>query len=223
MRAGNGPSVAQALEIQMKKKFLVIGGIATAVALAGGWALAQSGAHGHRGFGPQFMQGEGHGGMGPGMMQHMTRGLGSGMGPDTGPGMGPRRGPGMMRGAAGPMFAEPAQIETLKSELGITPTQEPAWTKYAKAAQDAATTMTTIHEGVDPDAISKMTPADRFAFASSMREQRQKQIETVKTAADELLTTLDDGQKANAHDILPGLASFGSGMRGAMAGPHHRH
>ena len=117
MRAGNGPSVAQALEIQMKKKFLVIGGIATAVALAGGRALAQSGPHGHRGFGPQFIRGEGHDGMGPGMMQHMTRGLGSVMGPDTGPGMGPRRGPGMMRGAAGPMFADPAQIETLKSEL----------------------------------------------------------------------------------------------------------
>ena len=49
----------------MKKKALVIGGIAAAIVLAGGWALAQSGPHGHRGFGPPFMQGEGPGGMGP--------------------------------------------------------------------------------------------------------------------------------------------------------------
>ena len=42
----------------------------------------------------------------------------------------------MMFGGAGPTFADPAQIETLKKELGITSAQEPAWTKYAKAVQD---------------------------------------------------------------------------------------
>ena len=73
----------------MKKKVWVIGGIATAVVLVGGFALAQSGPHGRHGFGPPFMQGEGPGGMGPGMMQHMGRGMGPGMGPGIG-------GPGMM-------------------------------------------------------------------------------------------------------------------------------
>ena len=43
----------------------------------------------------------------------------------------------------------------MKTELGITPAQETAWTKYAKAVQDAATTMKTTREGVDPDALSK--------------------------------------------------------------------
>ena len=65
MRTSNGPSVVQTLEIQMKKKVLVIGGIAAATLLVGGWALAQSTGHGPggmRGMGPGM-----HGQMGPGM------------------------------------------------------------------------------------------------------------------------------------------------------------
>ncbi|MFZ0457566.1 MAG: Spy/CpxP family protein refolding chaperone [Rhodoplanes sp.] len=200
----------------MKKSVLVIGGIATAVVLAGGWALAQSLPHGPGDFGPPFMRGEGAGGMGPGMMRHMGRMMG--------PGMHRGMGPGMMRGAPGLTFADPMQIETVKKELGITALQEPAWTKYTKAIQDAATAMKTTREGVDPDAVSKMTPQDRFAFITKMREQGQKQFETVQTAATELFASFDDGQKTKARDILPGLASFGPGpMRGAfMGGPWHR-
>lgn len=200
----------------MKKSVLVIGGIATAVVLAGGWALAQSLPHGPGDFGPPFMRGEGAGGMGPGMMRHMGRMMG--------PGMHRGMGPGMMRGAPSLTFADPMQIETVKKELGITAPQEPAWTKYTKAIQDAATAMKTTREGVDPDAVSKMTPQDRFALITKMREQGQKQFETVQTAANELFASLDDGQKTKARDILPGLASFGPGpMRGAfMGGPWHR-
>ena len=70
-----------------------------------------------------------------------------------------------------------------------------------------------------------MSPQDRFAFVTKMREQGQKQFETVKTAANELLATLDDAQKAKAQQTLPGLAAFGPGtMHGAgMGGPQHRH
>ena len=75
--------------------------------------------------------------MGPGMMQGMGHGMMKGMGP------------GMMHGRPGGL-ADPAQIETLKAELGITPAQEQAWSKYAKAVQDAAATMKTTRESVDP-------------------------------------------------------------------------
>jgi hypothetical protein len=69
-----------------------------------------------------------------------------------------------------------------------------------------------------------MNPANRFAFVTKMREQGQKQFETVKAAANELLTALDDKQKAEAADSLPGLAEFGPDMRGAgMGGAQHRH
>ena len=84
--------------------------------------------------------------------------------------------------------------------------------------------MKTTREGVDPQAVSKMNPADRFAFVTKVREQGQKQFESVKAAANELLAALDDTQKAEAADILPGLAEFGPDMmRGAgMGGPQHR-
>jgi LTXXQ motif family protein len=135
-----------------------------------------------------------------------------------------KMGPGMTHGQPGLTFADPAQIEKLKTELGITPAQETAWTKYAKAVQDAATTMKTTREGVDPDAVSKMTPQDRFAFVTKIREQAQKQFETVKTAANELLATLNDAQKAKAQTILPGLAFGPSTTHSAGAGgPPFRH
>jgi hypothetical protein len=78
MRTSNGPSVAQALEIQMKKKILVIGGIAAATLLVGGWALAQSADHGPRGMRGMGMGMQGQ--MGPGMRGQMGSGM-MGMGP----------------------------------------------------------------------------------------------------------------------------------------------
>ena len=139
----------------MKKKVLIVGAVATAAILAGGWALAQSG-------------GVGPGGMGPGMMQHMGQGMGPGMGKGMMGHMGGGMGPGMMHGGAGPTPFDPARLETLKTELGITAAQEPAWTKYAKAVQGAAATMKTTREGVNPDTVSKMTPQDRFAFVTKI-------------------------------------------------------
>jgi hypothetical protein len=90
MRTSNGPSVAQALEIQMKKKVLIFGGIAAATLLVGGWALAQS-----TDYGPGRMRGMGmgmHGQMGPGRNGQM----GPGMQGRMGPGMRGQMGSGMM-------------------------------------------------------------------------------------------------------------------------------
>ena len=129
----------------------------------------------------------------------------------------------MMHGAAGPTQFDPARLETLKTELGITAVQEPAWTSYAATVQDAAAAMKTTREGINPDTISKMSPQDRFAFATKIREQMQKQFAAVKTAAEDLLATLDDTQKAKARQTLPGLA-FGPDMRHAAGmGGLHQH
>jgi hypothetical protein len=181
----------------------------TAAAVAVGLFLAAGGANAAEGrgahAGPGFMRGEGPAEMGYGQMQHVGRGKTHG-------------GPGLTQ-------AGPAQIEALKSELGITPAQEPAWTNYVKTIQDAAATMKTTRDNVDRDAIGKISPQDRYAFVTKMREQRRKQFEAVKTTADQLVATLDDRQKAKAREILPGLASFGSDtMHGAaMSGPRHGH
>ena len=94
---------------------LAIGAITVAAVLAGGWALAQS-VGPPSGFGPPFMHGHGSDGMGPGMMKGMRHGMG--------PGMMKGMGPGMLHGGPGSAFADPAQIETLKGELGITAAQD---------------------------------------------------------------------------------------------------
>ena len=194
----------------MKTKTLVVGALAAATVFAGGWAVAQSVAPDS--FGPPFMRGKGHDGMGPGMMKAMRHGMMKGMGP------------GMMHGDSGQTSADPARIGALKAELAITAAQEPAWAKYADAVQDAAASMETARESVDPDVVSKMTPADRFAFVTKRREQRQTQFGAVKAAAEELLATLDATQKAKATDVLPGLALGPGQMRGAFAGDQqHRH
>ena len=202
----------------MKTKTLVISALAATTVLVGGWAVAQS--VGPGGFGPPSMHGKGHDGMGPGMMKGMGHGMGPGMMKGMGHGM-KGAGPGMMHGGSGLAFADPARIDALKAELAITAAQGPAWTRYAKALQDAAAKMTATREGIDRDAMSKMTPSDRFALVTKMREQGQSQFGSVKTAAEELLATLDASQKAKANDTLPGLA-FGPGpMRGAFAGDQH--
>ena len=87
----------------MKKKTLVIGGIAAATLFVGGWALAQSGEHG-----PAGMHGMGmgmHGQMGQGTQDQMGQGMRGQMGPgmrgQMGPGMRGQMSPGMMMGMMG--------------------------------------------------------------------------------------------------------------------------
>ena len=94
MRASNGFLRCTSLEMVMTKKALLIGSIAAAALLAGGWALAQSADHGLGGFGPGGMMGM-HGRMGPGMDGQTGRGMRGQMGPGM---MG--MGPGMMGGNA---------------------------------------------------------------------------------------------------------------------------
>ena len=153
----------------MKTKTLVIGVLAAATVFVGGWALAQSVAP--DGFGPPFMRGKSHDGTGPGMMKGMRHGMGPGLkGMEHGPGMMKDMRSGTMHGGSGHTFADPARLDALKADLAITAAQEPAWTKYAKAVQDTAASMETARESVDPDVVSKMTPADRFAFVTKRRE-----------------------------------------------------
>ncbi|HJZ43893.1 MAG TPA: hypothetical protein VJ233_09235, partial [Hyphomicrobiaceae bacterium] len=163
----------------MKRKSLVIGGIAVTAALAGGLALAQTvgPGSGADSMGPgMMMKGIGHGmghGMGPGMMM---KGMGHGMGPGMmmngmGHGMGHGMGPAMMQGGPASGFADPAGLDQLKAELAIKSAQEQAWNTYAKAVGDAAAAQKTTAEGVDRQAVGKMKPADRFAYVSKMREQ----------------------------------------------------
>jgi hypothetical protein len=168
------------------------------------------------------MQHQGQGNMGPGMMQHKGQmGPRMGMMQHQGGAMGPgMMGPGMQGSATQTPF-DRARLATLKTELNITAAQEAAWTKYTKAVEDAGTALSTTRADIDPNTVRNMTPADRFAFVSKIREQAQSRFTAMQTAANELLAVLDDTQKTKAGTLLPGLA-FGPG-RAASVDQQHQH
>jgi hypothetical protein len=215
--------------MSMKRKSLVIGGIAVTAALAGGLALAQTvgPGSGGEGMGPgMMMKGMGHGmghGMGPGMMMN---GMGHGMGPGMmmngmGHGMGHGMGPGMMQGGPASGFADPAGLDQLKTELGIKPAQEQAWNTYAKAVGDAAAAQKTTAEGVDRQALGKMKPADRFAYinqdAQNLRPVRSREGGRRRAAGPRRRA---EGRGQEIYRIADQLRhDAGAGM----GGPQHRH
>ena len=169
--------------------------IAAAVVAIGGVGLAVAQPAGP-GFGPPgFMHGPG----GPGMMH--------GMG---GPGVG------------GPGMADPAaHLAVLKTRLGIRPEQSAVWDAYAKAAQDDATRMRTLHDSVDVDALRAMSWQEHQAFMGRMHDQQAQSFKAVQAAATALLAALDDGQKT--HALMPALlhtrhGGMGGGMMGMMGG-----
>ena len=175
----------------MKKitKVIAIGAAVAALAGVGITAMAETSGHG---FGPGFMR------------EHMGSGMGHGM-----MGMGNGMGNGAQRGN----FGNPAEhLATLKTELNITAAQTTAWDTYAKAVQDAATQM----PKPDMDAMRKMSAQDRTNMMTSMQTAHKETFAKVKTAAEALLPTLDDAQKAKAQTVLPGLAEGGSGRMGKM-------
>jgi hypothetical protein len=113
-----------------------------------------------------------------------------------GPGMMQHMGPGMMRGGM------------MHGGFGLTqidPAQI-ATLKTALGITPAQQTAWTKYSNVLRDAATTMKSTS----------------EAAKTAADELLTALDEGQKAKAREILPSLASSSHGMMSGMAMGDHR-
>jgi len=194
----------------MRKTIRILAiGTAVAIGAIGGYAVAQT-APGP-GFGPPFA----HGRMSPGTMEPGT------MEPGTmGPGMGMRM-MGMQGGPGSVGFGDPAaRLDAIKAELGIRSEQATAWDGYANAVREAAGQMRAARQSVDMTAVHGMSPQDRQAFASGMRQRHEQSFAAFRTAAEALLPTLDEAQKAKAREVLPGLAAHGPGMmRHAMGLP----
>ena len=60
---------------------------------------------------------------------------------------------------------------------------------------------------MDPDAMHGTSPRDHSAFMTTRWAQHEQAFGKVKTAAEALLASLDDAQKAKARTTLPGLVS----------------
>lgn len=116
-----------------------------------------------------------------------------------------------MGGMMGARFADPATLDAVKTRLGITAAQEDDWNAYVKVVTETADSMRASRE-----AMWAASPQDRVAMMSGMHQQHLDSFTAVSKAADTLLGKLDDGQKAQARFLLPGLAGPGFGMHAGL-------
>ena len=228
----------------MKKKVLLIGGIAAATLLVGGWAMAQSAGHG-----PGGMRGMGmgmHGQMGPGMQGQM----GPGMRGQMGPGMRGQMGPGMMgMGTMGgnATMDERRDLHDLFSnhdKIKRTVTNLPDGIRTVTESDDPQVAVTIkkhvaemgkrVDEGRDPG-LPIESPALHSIFRDkdkikSTYEVTEKGIIVVQTSADANavkalqdhaaeVTDLAQRGMVAAHEAMMknGNGMMGRGMRGVMA------
>ncbi|HVR55982.1 MAG TPA: hypothetical protein VMT72_04070 [Pseudolabrys sp.] len=228
----------------MKRKTLIIGGIAAATVLVGGWALAQSAGHG-----PDGMRG-----MGPGMHGHM----GPGMNGQMGPGMRGQMGPGMMGMGLGMMggsatmderrdlhdlFFNHDRIKRAVTNLpdGIRTVTESDDPRLAETIKKHVAEMgQRVEEGRDPG-LPIETPALHAIFRHKDKikttyEATKKGIIVVQTSTDATavkalqdhaaeVTDLAQRGMVAAHEAMMknrgGIMGRGMHMRGAIAEPHH--
>jgi hypothetical protein len=209
-------------------KWIAAGAVLATLGLVGTAAYAQrwhegghERGHGRMGAGQGYMQGHGGSDRGwGGMRGHDMQGHGM-----QGRGMHREgmQGRGMRPGGQFGMMADPAgRLASLKTELAIKPEQTAAWDAYSKVVTETAADRRNRRDNVDRDAVRKMEPKDREAFRTAMMKQRDEEQAKLKAAAETLIATLDDTQKAKARGALPGLAqtSEGSGMRHGMMSGH---
>lgn len=225
----------------MKKRTLIIGGIAAAAVLVGGWALAQSAGHGPGGFGPGGIMGlDGH--MGPGMHGQMGPGMRGQMGPGM---MG--MGLGMMGGSATmderrdlhDLFFNHDRIKRNLTNLpdGIRTVTESDDSQVAETIKKHVAEMgQRVEEGRDPG-LPIETPALHAIFRHKDKikttyEVTEKGIIVVQTSTDAAavkalqdhaaeVTDLAQRGMVAAHEAMMknGGGMMERGMRGPMVGP----
>lgn len=227
----------------MKKKALVIGGIAAATLLAGGWAFAQSTGHG-----PGGMHGMGpgmHGQMGPGMHGQMGPGMHGQMGRGR---MGMM---GMGHGSATPtemdeihgMLFNHDRIKRTVTNLpnGIrTVTESDDPEMAATIAGHVAGMGKRVKEGRDPD-LPIQSPTLKIIFKNRDKitttyESTPKGIVVVQTSDDAEtvaalqkhaaeVTDLANRGMVAAHETMMKNAQgmIRRGRRGALVEPQHQH
>jgi hypothetical protein len=155
----------------------------------------------------------GPGEYGPGMM-----GWGRGYGPAM---MGGGRGYGPP-GPQGPAWRA-EDLASLKSKLGITPAEEPAWDTYARTVSALGDQMRALRDTMW-DTMGRGSWDDHRAFMERAFETRRQTYTTMRDATDKLLQALEPAQQDKARGLLPGSnrqygAGYGSGPMMGGYGP----
>jgi hypothetical protein len=151
----------------------------------------------------QQNQGPPHGMMGQGW----TMGQGTMQGPGTmmQTPMMPCTGPGAMMGW-GPMMGGPGQhiegrIAFLKTEIGITPAQEPVWKTYADALRTSASSMQAMHDQMMSGGMPATLP-ERMQWHEQLMSSRLDALKALRAAAGPLYNALSPAQKEIADNLM---------------------
>lgn len=192
-------------------------GAALSLGLAAAELTAQPSGEAAGGYGPGYgMHGYGMG-PGPGMGNGMH---GYGMGPRAGMGYG-MHGYGMGFGAS-PEAAE-NRLAGLKSELGISAQQEPAWQAFVKSVKQREESRSAWF-AKQREARAASSLPERLAQRDEFFKQQQAERQASTAALKELYAALSPEQKKIADERFGGFGPhYGSGYgRGNEGGPGGR-
>lgn len=197
-------------------RMLILGAVLSA-ALASGCQAQPLGAGGPQGWraGPYYgpMMGYGYcpgaaSGEGGGQQGWYGSGMMGGRGGMMGGGM--MDGSGMM--GAGPMMGgagafDPQQahawLEAAKSQIGITPAQEPAWNVYAQAVEADRASMLEMHQQMPAMMSGTGSSApDRLQAHLSLMQTRVTSLQQVQETSEALYQVLTPEQRQSADQVL---------------------
>jgi len=190
----------------MRKITKIALGVGAALSL--GLAAAELSAH---------PDGMGWGGYGPGYGMHgygMGYGMGSGMGPGYGMhgyGMGYGMGPGYGMGYGGYPGTAEDRLTGLKSELGITAKQEPAWQAFVKSVKQRDESRAAWFARMREARASGSLP-ELLAQQDEVFKQHQSERQAMTAALKDLYAALTPEQKGIADQRLGGFGpGYGAG------------
>lgn len=96
------------------------------------------------------------------------------------------------------------RLAFLKTELKITPAQEPPWTKFADIVRGMARNAPAAKPAMMHGAMNASTAPDRLAHHEKTLASRLETVRALKTAVDPLYASLSDEQKKIADELLTG-------------------
>lgn len=94
------------------------------------------------------------------------------------------------------------RLAFLKTELKITPAQEPQWTKFADVVRSTAKNAQTAKPPMMQGGMKPSTTPDRLGHYEKTLVARLEAVRALKAAVDPLYASLSDDQKKVADELL---------------------
>ena len=96
------------------------------------------------------------------------------------------------------------RLAFLKTELKITPAQEPQWTKFADVVRSTAKNAQAAKPPMMQGGMKPSTAPDRLGHYEKTLAARLETVRALKAAVDPLYASLSDDQKKVADELLMG-------------------